>query len=112
MMNVLTKLPYFRVLASASDDVRFILWDPFRYRRLHIFETGHTGNIFSVKFLPKTKDNTVVTGAGDCRIRVHDVNLAETTFVCSCHTGRVKRCATAPNLPYMFWSAAEDGMIM
>jgi len=53
-----------------------------------------------------------VTGAGDCRIRVHDVGLCETTHVCSCHTGRVKRLATAPNVPYMFWSAAEDGTVM
>ncbi|KAL0275580.1 UNVERIFIED_CONTAM: hypothetical protein PYX00_003392 [Menopon gallinae] len=100
------------VLASASDDLRFILWDPFRHRKLHIFETRHHGNIFTIKFLPKTKDNIVVTGAGDCRIRVHDVELRETTLVCSCHTGRVKRVATAPNVPYLFWSAAEDGMIM
>lgn len=100
------------MLASASDDVHFILWDPFRHKKLHRFETGHHGNIFTVKFLPKTRDNIVVTGAGDCKIRVHDVLLKETTFVCSCHTGRVKRVATAPNVPYMFWSAAEDGMIM
>lgn len=53
-----------------------------------------------------------MTGAGDCRIRVHDVGLSETTHVCSCHTGRVKRLATAPNVPYMFWSAAEDGTVM
>lgn len=100
------------MLASASDDVHFILWDPFRYKKIHAYETGHRGNIFSVKFLPNTKDNTVVTGAGDCRVRVHDVNVAETTMICSCHAGRVKRLATAPNLPYMFWSAAEDGLIM
>lgn len=100
------------VLASASDDLRFILWDPFRHRKLHTFETGHHGNIFTVKFLPKTKDNIVVTGAADCRIRVHDVESRETTLLCSCHTGRVKRVATAPNVPYLFWSAAEDGMIM
>lgn len=100
------------VLASASDDVHFILWDPFRHKKLHSFETGHHGNIFTVKFLPKTRDNIVVTGAGDCKIRVHDVLLKETTFVCNCHIARVKRIATAPNVPYMFWSAGEDGMIM
>ncbi|KDR22656.1 WD and tetratricopeptide repeats protein 1, partial [Zootermopsis nevadensis] len=101
-----------RTLASASDDVQVILWDPFLYRKIHTIPTGHHGNIFSVKFLPKSADGVLVTGAGDCRIRVHDVGLGETTHVCNCHTGRVKRLATAPNVPYMFWSAAEDGTIM
>ncbi|GFG32356.1 hypothetical protein Cfor_10916 [Coptotermes formosanus] len=101
-----------RTLASASDDVQVILWDPFLHRKIHSIATGHHGNIFSVKFLPKSSDGVLVTGAGDCRIRVHDVGLSETTHVCSCHTGRVKRLATAPNVPYMFWSAAEDGTVM
>lgn len=100
------------MLASASDDARFILWNPFRHKKIHTFETGHRANIFTVKFLPKTKDNIIVTGGGDCRIRVHDVEVKETTLVCSCHVGRVKRIATAPSIPSLFWSAAEDGMIM
>nr|CAD7407345.1 unnamed protein product [Timema cristinae] len=65
-----------------------------------------------LKFLPQSGDSVLLTGAGDCRIRVHDVNLKETTHICSCHTGRVKRLATAPDVPYMFWSAAEDGTVM
>lgn len=53
-----------------------------------------------------------MTGAGDRTIRVHDVELKETILICSCHVGRVKRIATAPSVPSLFWSAAEDGMIM
>jgi WD and tetratricopeptide repeat-containing protein 1 len=54
----------------------------------------------------------VVTGAADFQIRVHDIGSEETTQVFSCHIGRVKRIATAPNIPFLFWSASEDGTIM
>ncbi|XP_025099110.1 WD and tetratricopeptide repeats protein 1-like [Pomacea canaliculata] len=100
------------LLASGSDDVQVILWDPFLHRSKTIIRTGHQGNIFSVKFLPASGDSTLVTGAADCKIRVHDLNMQETMQVFSCHAGRVKRIATAPNLPFVFWSAAEDGCIM
>lgn len=35
--------------------------------------TGHTANIFSVKFMPHSNDATLVTCAGDCEVRVFDI---------------------------------------
>ena len=67
---------------------------------------------FPLQFLPHSGDSMLVSGAADCKIQVHDVSTSETTQVFSCHAGRVKRLATAPNVPFMFWSAAEDGTIM
>lgn len=67
---------------------------------------------FVLQFLPNSSDSILVTGAADCKIRVHDLNVGETTHVFANHAGRVKRCAVAPNVPFMFWSAAEDGTIM
>lgn len=100
-----------RKLASASDDFLVIIWDPFTYRRLQTIQTGHHGNIFSVKFMPETNGETIVTGAGDHEVRVHNVVCKETTRVCTCHAGRVKRLGTAPAMNDVFWSAAEDGLI-
>ncbi|XP_060570664.1 WD and tetratricopeptide repeats protein 1-like [Ruditapes philippinarum] len=100
------------MLASGSDDTQVIVWDPFRKKKLTSIQTGHHGNIFSVKFLPNSNDNIVVSGAADSKIRVHDIEGKETTHVFACHASRVKRIATAPKVPFMFWSAAEDGCVM
>jgi len=42
------------LLASGSDDVQVIIWDPFRKKQLTTIRTGHNGNIFSVKVRPLT----------------------------------------------------------
>ncbi|XP_075709560.1 WD and tetratricopeptide repeats protein 1 isoform X2 [Rhinoderma darwinii] len=99
------------LLASGSDDQHMMLWDPFRHKKLLSMHTGHTANIFSVKFLPHTGDRILITGAADAKVHVHDVNSKETLHVFSEHTNRVKRVATAPMWPNTFWSAAEDGLI-
>ncbi|XP_065353330.1 WD and tetratricopeptide repeats protein 1 isoform X1 [Cloeon dipterum] len=100
------------ILASASDDVQVILWDPFKHKILKTIRTGHQGNVFTVKFMPHSGDQTILTGAADYKVKVHDLLLDEPKMVCSCHCDRVKRLATAPNDPFLFWSAAEDGCIM
>ncbi|ALC42227.1 hypothetical protein Dbus_chr2Rg1806 [Drosophila busckii] len=101
------------LLASGSDDSCVMIWDPFRKRRVHALHTKHLGNIFSVKFLPRHNNSIVATCGADKYIYVYDVNHDnETLFSCSCHTLRVKRLATAPDSPYIFWSAGEDGSIL
>ncbi|KAL8917276.1 MAG: hypothetical protein Q9208_008052 [Pyrenodesmia sp. 3 TL-2023] len=35
--------------------------------------TGHSANIFSVKFMPHSNDRTIVTAAGDAEVRVFDI---------------------------------------
>ncbi|XP_066582568.1 WD and tetratricopeptide repeats protein 1 [Prorops nasuta] len=100
-----------QTLASASDDMNVILWDPFRYEKKLVLQSGHDGNIFSVKFMPKSNDSIVVTGAADCRVHVHSLTLTEPMLSCICHSGRVKRIGTAPSVQSMFWTSGEDGLI-
>ncbi|KAI8421414.1 hypothetical protein MSG28_009489 [Choristoneura fumiferana] len=97
------------VLASASDDLHVILWDPYRYKQLHNIATGHTGNIFSVKFL---SPELVATCAADGTVRARSVCGGAPLLECSCHCGRVKRLAVAPHNPHLIWSAGEDGLIL
>ncbi|XP_075440757.1 WD and tetratricopeptide repeats protein 1-like [Ascaphus truei] len=99
------------LLASGSDDQHMILWDPFHHKKLLSMHTGHTANIFSVKFLPHSNGRILITGAADAKVHVHDVTARETLHVFSDHTNRVKRIATAPLWPNTFWSAGEDGLI-
>uniref|UniRef100_A0A2L2YFC7 WD and tetratricopeptide repeats protein 1 n=1 Tax=Parasteatoda tepidariorum TaxID=114398 RepID=A0A2L2YFC7_PARTP len=100
------------LLASGSDDLQIILWEPFTRKKLLNIQSGHHGNIFSLKFLPHSNDQRIISGAADFRIRIYDIQSKETVMNCSCHWGRVKRLAATSNVPHMFWSAAEDGMIM
>lgn len=62
--------------------------------------------------MPKPYDDILVSGAGDCRIRMHNVKTAEPTFVCKCHKQRIKRIATVPSVPFLFWSVGEDGLVL
>ncbi|XP_060659811.1 WD and tetratricopeptide repeats protein 1 isoform X3 [Drosophila nasuta] len=101
------------LLASGSDDYKVMIWDPFRKRRVQTINTKHLGNIFSVKFLPRHNNNIVATCGADKFIYVYDINHGnETLFSCNCHLMRVKRLATAPDSPHIFWSAGEDGNIL
>ncbi|KAL7636304.1 UNVERIFIED_CONTAM: hypothetical protein RMT77_013063 [Armadillidium vulgare] len=100
------------LLLSGSDDFKIILWNVHRKKLLRSLSTGHRGNIFSVKFLPHTNDNLIVSGAGDHRLEVREISSGEATQVCTCHSERVKRIATVSSSPTLFFSASEDGTIM
>ncbi|KAL2812039.1 hypothetical protein BJX63DRAFT_261023 [Aspergillus granulosus] len=68
-----------RLLASGSDDFHLNIYSyqpesstaPFALNT-SVF-TGHTGNIFSVAFMPHSNDRTLVTAAGDSQVRAFDI---------------------------------------
>lgn len=100
------------VLASGSDDLKIFLWDAYRNKKISSVQSHHRGNIFSIKFLPKSNDTQIVTGAADHCIFCYDLNKPEEPiFRCRCHSSRVKRLACAPELPFTFFSSSEDGTI-
>lgn len=101
------------LLASGSDDHKVIVWDAFRKAKNHVVDTGHEGNIFSVKFMPDFSDTLVATSASDCQVKLTDVITSKNILNCSgCHDDRVKRLATHQGQPHLFWSAGEDGYIL
>ncbi|KAJ5573388.1 uncharacterized protein N7459_007815, partial [Penicillium hispanicum] len=68
-----------RLLASGSDDQHLNIYSyqpessnaPFALNAT--VATGHRSNIFSVKFMPHSNDQTLVTCAGDSQVRVFDI---------------------------------------
>jgi nuclear receptor interaction protein len=71
------------LLASGSDDTRVNIYKANAGFSLNTqIETGHTQNIFSLKFMPHSGDRTIVTAAGDTQVRVFDIEYAPTTYTC------------------------------
>lgn len=68
-----------QLLASGSDDTHLNIWSYNPESQARPFSlntsvnTGHTQNIFSVKFMPHSNDRTVITAAGDSQVRIFDI---------------------------------------
>ncbi|KAL8767976.1 MAG: hypothetical protein Q9209_005647 [Squamulea sp. 1 TL-2023] len=76
-----------KLLASGSDDQHLNIhsYQPdsstAQFALATTVSTGHSANIFSVKFMPHSGDQTIVTCAGDCEVRVFDIeNSGRTTI--------------------------------
>lgn len=73
------------LLASGSDDQHLNIHryqpsdDSRQFQLSATIATGHTQNIFSVKFMPHSNDSVVVTAAGDGEVRVFDIAHAGPT---------------------------------
>ena len=70
------------LLASGSDDQHLNIHtfqphdDTRQFKLTTTVATGHTQNIFSVKFMPHSNDRTVITAAGDSEVRIFDLEYA------------------------------------
>jgi len=62
--------------------------------------------------MPMSQDRHIATSAGDGKITILDAETKDTLHVFSSHKSRVKRLAVSEDLPYMLFSAGEDGYIM
>ncbi|MCJ1378224.1 hypothetical protein MMC17_001321 [Xylographa soralifera] len=83
-----------RLLASGSDDQHLnihsyqpdVSTTPFTLTTT--VATGHSANIFSVKFMPHSNDQTLVTCAGDGEVRVFDIEYSGRSAVPSAASNR------------------------
>jgi len=98
------------MLASGSDDQRVLLWGYPSRKQLTAIDTGHSANIFGVRFLPCTGNNVIATGAMDTDVRSHTVEPSMTSTF-RCHADRVKAVDIEPGSPHHIFSASEDGTV-
>jgi len=69
------------LLASGSDDTQVNIHTVYPDFALNTrIDTGHTENIFSVKFMPHSSDRTILSAAGDAQVRIFDVEYASASL--------------------------------
>ena len=123
-------------LASVSDDTLLAVWefpdlvcDPSHYggrsgwqnpagarECLVKHDTGHTLNIFGVRFLPQSGGGRLVTGAMDTEVRLISVDAqggsGRTEEVYRGHEGSVQDVEVERGgSPWLFWSCSMDGCV-
>ncbi|KZV43363.1 WD and tetratricopeptide repeats protein 1 [Dorcoceras hygrometricum] len=106
---------------SLESELELNIWSYSSRKLLHSIDTGHSANIFCTKFVPETKDELVVSGAGDAEVRLFNLSCLKGRELESgginqlalfqCHTRRVKKLAVEPGNPNVVWSASEDGTL-
>jgi WD40 repeat protein len=69
-------------------------------------------NYVMILWLQFLSSDAVATCAADGMVRVRSVASGASLLECSCHCGRVKRLAAAPDNNNLIWSAGEDGLIL
>ncbi len=96
------------LLASGSDDRRVLIWDYQKRGAVRAtIPTGHSANIFAVRFLDS--DENIVSGGMDTECRVSSIARESVNDVFHCHRGRVKEIDTDPTSPHVWFTASEDG---
>lgn len=134
-----------KLLASGSDDQHVNIHSynsdsqDSSFKLATSISTGHSANIFSVKFMPHSNDRTVISAAGDSEIRIFDIEYAGRAEIPSeqtssraqgftsrgvqyltqadtncrvyrSHSDRVKRIVTESS-PHLFLTCSEDGEV-
>jgi DDB1- and CUL4-associated factor 6 len=117
-----------KLLASGSDDkvVNIYSYLPelssSQFALAVTIDTGHSANVFSVKFMPHSNDGTIITASRDSQVRIFDIERSAhsessglylspsstAAKIFRSHTSSVKRIVTEAS-PFYFLTCSEDG---
>uniref|UniRef100_G3U723 Uncharacterized protein n=1 Tax=Loxodonta africana TaxID=9785 RepID=G3U723_LOXAF len=101
-------------LASASDDLRVMVWDWARGQPLLNFSSGHKSNVFQAKFLPNCGDATLAMCSRDGQVRIAELSDApycKNTKRVAQHRGASHKLALEPDSPFKFLTSGEDAVV-
>ncbi|KAI9336986.1 WD40-repeat-containing domain protein [Obelidium mucronatum] len=102
------------LLVSGSDDCTIKLWNPYSPEPLlESFESGHTSNIFSAKFLFASNDSKIVSCAANGRVRYLEVADSKPVVngLFMCHSEMTYEVFPDPENPHVFFSCSDDGTV-
>ncbi|KAL5110975.1 DDB1 and CUL4-associated factor 8 [Taenia crassiceps] len=103
------------LIASASDDTCVAIADSYTGELKTRFLTGHTLNVFQVKFVPNHNDLKLVTSARDGMVRLAELHpggqTARTTRTLTTHQDACRSIVLVPEEPTLLLTAGEDGSV-
>lgn len=104
-------------LASGSDDLNIIIWEPMRPKGVPLitYDSGHRGNVFQAKFLPLCGNQLhVVSCARDGHVRLAELNESGcvSTRRLGLHRGPAHKLTIFSDTPHVFLSAGEDAAVL
>lgn len=101
------------LLATGSDDTKIVLWNANRNFISKSVSTMHEANIFSVRFLPETRNHIVASGSLDGLVQCTDVTTTDGSALSTYdhHRGAVKKVVPLPLESNTFLTCGEDGGI-
>ncbi|CAH8823951.1 unnamed protein product [Trichobilharzia szidati] len=103
------------LIASGSDDLRVVITNWMTGEQMWNYRTGHSMNIFHVKFIPESNDLKIVSCACDSEVRLALLSpaggLAGPTRLLAKHTRACHKLSIPEGEPNIVLSAGADGRV-
>lgn len=114
-VNALGFNPTGNLLASASDDLRVVIWDWATGKRKTSWFTRHRNNVFQCKFLPLSGQSELqlVTSARDGQVWLWQLGQdgLRGSRKLGYHRGASHKLALVPEQPHVILSCGEDALV-
>nr|CDS31291.1 DDB1 and CUL4 associated factor 8 [Hymenolepis microstoma] len=114
-VNAITFNSSGQLIASGSDDRYVAIMDTFTGDLISRYKTGHSRNVFQVKFLPGSNDLKLVSSALDGDVRLAELRpdggLARSPHLLVSHQQACHTILFLPDQPSVLLTAGEDGIV-